>query len=44
MKIYVSGSIYGGTQKIDTYKIIINELEKSSRYIKWVDVCKEGEL
>lgn len=28
MKIYVSGSIYGGTQKIDTYKILINELEK----------------
>ena len=28
MKIYVSGSIYGGTQKIDTYKIMINELEK----------------
>lgn len=28
MKIYVSGSIYGGTQKIDTYKILIEELEK----------------
>ena len=28
MKIYVSGSIYGGTQKIDIYKIMINELEK----------------
>ena len=28
MKIYVSGSIYGGTQKIDTYKIMINELLK----------------
>lgn len=28
MKIYVSGSIYGGNQKIDTYKIMINELEK----------------
>lgn len=28
MKIYVSGSIYGGTEKIDTYKILINELEK----------------
>ena len=28
MKIYVSGSIYGGTQKIDTYKILIKELEK----------------
>lgn len=28
MKIYVSGSIYGGTQKIDTYKIMIKELEK----------------
>lgn len=28
MKIYCSGSIYGGNQKIDTYKILINELEK----------------
>lgn len=28
MKIYVSGSIYGGTPKIDTYKILIEELEK----------------
>ena len=28
MKFYVSGSIYGGTQKIDTYKILIEELEK----------------
>lgn len=28
MKIYVSGSIYGGTEKIDTYKIMINELSK----------------
>ncbi len=28
MKIYISGSIYGGTQKIDTYKILIKELEK----------------
>ena len=28
MKIYVSGSIYGGTQKIVIYKIMINELEK----------------
>lgn len=28
MKIYVSGSIYGGTQKIDTYKTLIEELEK----------------
>lgn len=28
MNIYVSGSIYGGTQKIDTYKILIEELEK----------------
>ena len=24
-------------------KLIINELEKASKYIKWVDVCKEGE-
>lgn len=28
MRIYVSGSIYGGTEKIDTYRIMINELEK----------------
>jgi len=28
MKIYISGSIYGGTQKIDTYKCLIEELEK----------------
>lgn len=28
MKIYLSGSIYGGTQKIETYKILIKELEK----------------
>ncbi len=28
MKIYVSGSIYGGTEKIETYKCMIEELEK----------------
>ena len=28
MKIYISGSIYGGTEKIETYKILIKELEK----------------
>lgn len=28
MKIYVSGSIYGGREKVETYKIIINALEK----------------
>ena len=28
MKIYVSGSIYGGRQKIETYKTIINALKK----------------
>ena len=28
MKIYISGSIYGGTQKISTYKILVKELEK----------------
>ena len=28
MKIYISGSIYGGTDKIETYKILIKELEK----------------
>ena len=25
-------------------KLLINELEKASKYIKWVDVCKEGEI
>lgn len=25
-------------------ELLINELEKASKYIKWVDVCKEGEL
>ena len=33
MKIYVSGSMYGGTQKIDTYKIMINELEKHAEVL-----------
>lgn len=28
MRIYMSGSIYGGTQKIETYKILINNLKK----------------
>ena len=28
MNIYVSGSIYGGTEKIETYKVMIEELEK----------------
>ena len=27
MKIYVSGSIYGGRQKIETYKVMIDALE-----------------
>ncbi len=27
MKIYMSGSIYGGTQKIETYKVLINQLK-----------------
>ncbi len=27
MKIYVSGSIYGGRQKIETYKVIVTALE-----------------
>ena len=31
MKIYVSGSIYGGTEKIETYKVLIQELEKYLR-------------
>ena len=33
MKIYVSGSIYGGRQKIETYKIIINALEKHGKVL-----------
>lgn len=28
MKIYFSGSIYGGRQKLDTYKILIKKLEE----------------
>lgn len=28
MKIYFSGSIYGGRQKLDTYKKLINELKE----------------
>lgn len=28
MQIYISGSMYGGTQKIETYKILVHELEK----------------
>ena len=28
MKIYVSGSIYGGLEKIDTYKVLIDALEE----------------
>lgn len=28
MKIYISGSIYGGREKLETYKKIIPELEK----------------
>lgn len=28
MKIYVSGSMYGGQQKIDTYKKLIDKLEE----------------
>ena len=28
MKIYFSGSIYGGRQKLETYKILIKELSK----------------
>ena len=44
MRIYVSGSIYGGTEKIDTYRIMIDELEKygevldcTSMNIPWVN-------
>lgn len=28
MKIYFSGSIYGGRQKLQTYKILVEELQK----------------
>ena len=28
MKIYFSGSIYGGRQKLQTYKILVKELQK----------------
>ena len=28
MKIYMSGSIYGGTQKIETYQLLLKELSK----------------
>ena len=28
MKIYFSGSIYGGRQKLDTYKKLVSELSK----------------
>lgn len=28
MKIYFSGSIYGGRQKLETYKKLVNELKK----------------
>ena len=30
MRIYMSGSIYGGTQKIETYKTLINNLRNYS--------------
>lgn len=33
MKIYMSGSIYGGREKIETYKKIIKELEKYAEVI-----------
>lgn len=33
MKIYMSGSIYGGREKIETYKEIIKELEKYAEVI-----------
>ena len=28
MKIYFSGSIYGGRQKLQTYEILVKELQK----------------
>ena len=28
MKVYISGSIYGGRQKVDTYRKIISKLEE----------------
>ena len=33
MKIYFSGSIYGGRQKLDTYKRLINELKKYGKVL-----------
>ena len=33
MKIYMSGSIYGGREKIETYKLLISELEKYAEVI-----------
>lgn len=33
MKIYLSGSMYGGTQKIETYKILVKELEKYGKVL-----------
>ena len=33
MKIYFSGSIYGGRQKLDTYQILINELKKNNKVL-----------
>ena len=33
MKIYMSGSIYGGREKLETYKKLIGELEKYAEVI-----------
>lgn len=33
MKVYMSGSIYGGREKLETYKQIIKELEKYAEVI-----------
>ena len=48
MKIYVSGSIYGGRQKIETYKTMISALEKygevCDKQIIDEDILKKEEL
>ena len=47
MRIYVSGSIYGGRQKIETYRTIINALESfgevCDRQIIDEDILKKEE-
>ena len=42
MKIYVSGSIYGGTQKIDTYKVLISN-DNGETYSSPLTVTNNGD-